>query len=83
MTLSTMTVAPTLWAKSLTIWISTISIKGLLGVSINTALVGLLNAFAHAAGSFPFTNSNVTPHFGKNSVITTWQDENMAADATT
>ena len=82
-TLSTITVAPTLCASSLTIAISTISSNGLLGVSIKTALVGLSSALAQAAGSFPFTNSNVTPHLGKNSVITTWQEENIAADATT
>ena len=82
-TLSTMTVAPTLCARSLTILMSTISSKGLLGVSIKTALVGLLNAFAQSFGSLPLTNSKVTPHFGKNSVITTWQEENIAADATT
>ena len=83
MTLSTITVAPTLCARSLTIFMSTISNNGLLGVSMKTALVGLLSALAQSAGSFPFTNSYVTPHFGKNSVMTTWQEENIAADATT
>ncbi len=63
--------------------ISTISSNGLLGVSIKTALVGLLKAFAQTAGSFPFTNSKLTPHLGRNSVITTWQEENIAAEATT
>ena len=57
--------------------------SGLLGVSIKTTFVGLLSAFAHAAGSFPFTNSKVTPHLGRNSVITTWQELNIEADATT
>ncbi|CAB4854924.1 unannotated protein [freshwater metagenome] len=71
MTLSTITVAPTLCASSLTIAISTISINGLLGVSMNTTFVGLLNAVAQAEGSFPLTSSKVTPHFGSSSVITT------------
>ena len=70
-TLSTITVAPTLCARSLTILISTISNNGLLGVSMKTAFVGLLSAFAQSAGLFPFTNSKVTPHLGRNSVITT------------
>jgi len=65
------------WAFA-TIRSTRISIKGLLGVSIWTALVGLLNAFAQTAGALPFTNSKVTPHFGKNSVITTWHEENIA-----
>ena len=50
---------------------------------MKTALVGLLKAFAHTAGSFPFTSSKVTPHLGNISVMTTWQEENIAADATT
>ena len=59
------------------------SIIGLLGVSINTAFVGLLNAAAHAAASLPFTSSVVIPHFGKISVSTTWHELNIEADATT
>ena len=82
-TLSTITVAPTLCARSLTIRISTISISGLLGDSIKTTLVGLFSAAAQMAESFPFTSSTVTPHFGRISVNTTWQELNMAADATT
>ena len=56
---------------------------GLLGVSMKTALVGELNAFAHALGSLPFTSSTVTPHLGKISVSTTWHELNIEADATT
>ena len=56
--------------------------RGLLGVSIKTALVGRESAFSQAALSFAFTSSKVTPHFGRISVITTWQELNIAADAT-
>ena len=56
---------------------------GLLGVSRETTLVGVLSAFAHALGSLPLTNSIVTPHLGKISVSTTWQELNIEADATT
>ena len=56
---------------------------GLLGVSRNTAFVGVLKAFAHALGSLPFTSSTVTPHLGKISVSTTWHELNIEADATT
>ena len=50
---------------------------------MKTTFVGLLNAAAQTAESFPFTSSTVTPHFGKISVNTTWQELNIAADATT
>ena len=49
---------------------------------MKTTAVGLLSAAAHFAGSFPLTSSTVTPHLGKISVSTTWQELNIAADAT-
>ena len=50
---------------------------------MKTTLVGFESAASHFARSLPRTNSVVTPHFGKNSVSTTWQDENIDALATT
>ena len=49
---------------------------------MKTAFVGFVRAFAHAALSFAFTNSYVTPHLGNISVMTTWHELNIAADAT-
>ena len=61
---------------------SATSSSGLLGVSMKTALVCFERAFSQPDLSFAFTNSYVTPHLGRISVITTWQELNMAADAT-
>ena len=82
-TLSTMTVAPTLCASSETIAISTICNMGFDGVSIKTAFVSTLSACAHSSGSLPVTNSTLTPHLGKNSANTTQHELNIDAAATT
>ncbi|CAB4533720.1 unannotated protein [freshwater metagenome] len=50
---------------------------------MKTTFVGLLSAAAQVAASLPLTSSTVTPHLGRISVITTWQELNIAADATT
>ena len=82
-TLSTMTSAPTRCASSEIIWISTSWSMGFDGVSRKTTLVSTWSALAQRRGSFPVTNSTVTPHLGKISFSTTQQELNIEAAATT
>ena len=82
-TLSTMTLAPALWASAETALISTMSRPGFDGVSTKTHFVGHLSASSHWFRSVPSTMVVSTPHLGKISVRIYRQDPNSARLPTT
>jgi hypothetical protein len=82
-TLSTMTLAPTACAISLTARMSVISSTGLDGVSISTALVLGRIAASQALGSVASTKVVSTPKRGSHSEISQRHEPNRARPATT
>ena len=81
-TLSMTTVAPAAWARSDTARTSTSSCIGLLGVSKNTAVAGVLKASRHWSRSVPSTSVVSTPHRGRISSTMTKHEPNSARELT-